>query len=188
MLPRLNGFEVLTRVRSNSDVPILMLTACDRLEDRIIGLEMGADDYLIKPFSMAELEARVRSLLRRNRLGAHNRANGGSAGPPQLEISGLTIHYGIRQVFRGLTRLHLTSMEFNLLELLVNQAGKPVSRLQLIEALWGYRPGRHADTRIIDVHIARLRQKLEPDPKNPELILTARGHGYQFQRFPELAG
>lgn len=84
MLPRLNGFEVLTRVRSNSDVPILMLTACDRLEDRIIGLEMGADDYLIKPFSMAELEARVRSLLRRSRLGANNQANGGSTGPPQL--------------------------------------------------------------------------------------------------------
>lgn len=185
MLPRLHGFDVLTRVRSTSDVPVLMLTACDRLEDRIIGLEMGADDYLIKPFSMAELEARVRSLLRRSRLGTHNQAAGGSAGPTQIEISGLTIHYGLRQVFRGLTRLNLTSMEFNLLELLVRQAGKPVSRLTIIEALWGYVPGRHADTRIVDVHIARLRQKLEQDPKHPELILTARGQGYQFQRFPD---
>ena len=185
MLPRVNGFDVLTRVRSTSDVPVLMLTACDRLEDRIIGLEMGADDYLIKPFSMAELEARVRSLLRRSRLGTHNQAAGGSAAPTQFEISGLTIHYGLRQVFRGLTRLNLTSMEFNLLELLVRQAGKPVSRLTIIEALWGYVPGRHADTRIVDVHIARLRQKLEQDPKHPELILTARGQGYQFQRFPD---
>lgn len=188
MLPRLNGFEVLSQVRSRSGVPVLMLTACDRLEDRIIGLEMGADDYLVKPFSMAELEARVRSLLRRNRLAAHNQATGRSTAATQIEISGLTIHFGIRQVFRGLTRLSLTSMEFSVLELLVNQAGKPVSRMTIIESLWGCLPARHADTRIVDVHIARLRQKLEADPKNPELILTARGQGYQFQRFPEPAG
>lgn len=188
MLPRLNGFEVLSQVRSRSGVPVLMLTACDRLEDRIIGLEMGADDYLVKPFSMAELEARVRSLLRRSRLAAHNQATGRSTAATQIEISGLTIHFGIRQVFRGLTRLSLTSMEFSVLELLVNQAGKPVSRMTIIESLWGCLPARHADTRIVDVHIARLRQKLEADPKNPELILTARGQGYQFQRFPEPAG
>jgi OmpR family response regulator RpaB len=101
-----------------------------------------------------------------------------------LEISGLTIHLGKRQVFRGSDRIKLTAMEFSLLELLVSEAGQPIPRMKILESIWGYTPDRHADTRVVDVHVARLRLKLEQDPKNPELILTARGQGYQFQRLP----
>lgn len=188
MLPRLNGFGVLQAVRSSSDVPVLMLSACDRLEDRILGLELGADDYLVKPFSLAELEARIRCLLRRARLGTPNpNCRGSATQPTETQISGLTLHYGTRQVFRGIKRIKLTSMEFSLLELLVSQAGQPVPRLKIMETIWGYAPERHADTRVVDVHVARLRHKIERDPKHPELILTARSLGYQFQRLPELA-
>jgi OmpR family response regulator RpaB len=164
MLPRLNGFGVLRAVRSSSDVPVLMLSACDRLE------------------------ARIRCLLRRARLSTPNPTCRGSATrPTETQISGLTLHYGTRQVFRGIKRIKLTSMEFSLLELLVSQAGQPVPRLKIMETIWGYVPERHADTRVVDVHVARLRHKLEQDPKHPELILTARSLGYQFQRLPELA-
>jgi OmpR family response regulator RpaB len=188
MVPRFNGFGVLRAVRSSSDVPVLMLSACDRLEDRILGLELAADDYLVKPFSLAELEARIRCLLRRARLSTPNPSCRGSVTrPTETQISGLTLYYGTRQVFRGIKRIKLTSMEFSLLELLVSQAGQPVPRLKIMETIWGYVPERHADTRVVDVHVARLRLKLEQDPKHPELILTARSLGYLFQRLPELS-
>ncbi len=189
MLPRLDGYGGLEAVRAISDVPVLMLTACDRIENRVFGLELGADDYLVKPFSLKELKARIRSLLRRVQHNAQNRATGASApGSLALEISGLTIHLGKRQVFRGAERLQLTAMEFSLLELLVGQAGQPISRMKILETIWGYTPDRHAETRVVDVHVARLRLKLERDAKNPELILTARGLGYQFQRLPASVG
>ena len=189
MLPRLDGYGVLEAVRAVSDVPVLMLTACDRVEERILGLELGADDYLVKPFSLTELEARIRSVLRRAQQSSQKSSAGSLApGSLALEISGLTIHLGKRQVFRAAERIKLTAMEFSLLELLVGKAGEPISRLKILEAIWGYTPDRHADTRVVDVHVARLRLKLEQDPKNPELILTARGLGYQFQRLPATAG
>ena len=189
MLPRLDGYGVLEAVRAVSDVPVLMLTACDRVEDRILGLELGADDYLVKPFSLTELEARIRCVLRRVQQSAQKPPTSSSApGSLALEISGLTIHLGKRQVFRGAERIKLTAMEFSLLELLVGKAGEPISRMKILEAIWGYTPDRHADTRVVDVHVARLRLKLELDAKNPELILTARGLGYQFQRLPATAG
>jgi OmpR family response regulator RpaB len=189
MLPRLDGYGVLEAVRAVSDVPVLMLTACDRVEDRILGLELGADDYLVKPFSLTELEARIRCVLRRVQQSAQKPPTSSSApGSLALEISGLTIHLGKRQVFRGAERIKLTAMEFSLLELLVGKAGESISRMKILEAIWGYTPDRHADTRVVDVHVARLRLKLELDAKNPELILTARGLGYQFQRLPATAG
>ncbi len=185
MLPRLDGFGVLEALRASSNVPVLMLTACGRVEDRILGLELGADDYLIKPFSLTELEARIRCLLRRAQQSPPNRSAGGSAAASlALEISGLTIHLGKRQVFRGAERIRLTAMEFSLLELLVGEPVQPIPRMKILQTLWGYTPNRHADTRVVDVHVARLRLKLELDAKNPELILTARGQGYQFQRLP----
>ena len=185
MLPLLDGYGVLEALRAMSDVPVLMLTACDRVADRILGLELGADDYLIKPFSLSELEARIRCLLRRAQQSPPSGSAGGLADSSlALEISGPTIHLGKRQVFRGAERIKLTAMEFSLLELLVSEAGQPIPRMKILESIWGYTPDRHADTRVVDVHVARLRLKLELDPKNPELILTARGLGYQFQRLP----
>lgn len=188
MLPRINGLEVLRAIRVSSDVPVLMLTACDRIADRILGLELGADDYVIKPFSMSELEARIRALLRRaTRYRPSQRLLAASHTPKQTVISGLTIHHGIRQVFRGLTQIKLTPMQFRLLEFLVSKEGQPVSRRVIMEEVWGVTPQRHGDTRVIDAHIARLRLKLELDPKNPELIITTRSLGYQLQRLEESA-
>lgn len=185
MLPRLDGYGVLEALRAMSDVPVLMLTACDHVADRILGLELGADEYLIKPFSLSELEGRIRFLLRRAQQSPPSGSAGGlAAASLALEISGLTIHLGKRQVDRGAERINLTAMEFSLLELLVGEAGQPIPRMKILESVWGYMPDRHADTRVVDLHVAWLRLKLKQDPKNPELILTARGLGYQFQRLP----
>lgn len=183
MLPRLDGYGVLERLRQFSDVPILMLSACSQLQDRVLGLELGADDYLIKPFSLSELEARIRSLLRRAEQGRQSHAaSTPSSENATLEIGELGINLTKRQVFRAGERVRLTGMEFVLLEHLIRRSGCPVSRMELLQSVWGYTPSRHADGRVVDVHIARLRQKLEADPQVPELILTVRGEGYQFQR------
>lgn len=189
MLPRLDGYGVLERLRQFSDVPILMLTACSQLQDKVMGLELGADDYLIKPFSLSELEARIRCLLRRAEQGRQTMAASlASSDNGQLEIGALSINLFKRQIFRSGERVRLTGLEFSLLEHLIRHSGCPVSRMDLLQSVWGYTPSRHADSRVIDVHIARLRQKLESDPQVPELILTVRGEGYQFQRiYPPVA-
>jgi len=186
MLPRQDGFSVLESLRQSSDVPVLMLTACGDLQDRVLGLQLGADDYLLKPFSLAELEARIRSLLRRADQGRLC-SNTGVRQPDGavLEVGGLRILWAKRQVFRGEERVKLTGMEFSMLELLIGRAGEPIARMDILRKIWGYSPDRHADTRVVDVHISRLRLKLERDPTQPELILTARGTGYMFQRLPQ---
>ena len=168
--------EVATSVRL-----IVMLTALGDVADRITGLELGADDYVVKPFSPKELEARIRCVLRR--IGKE-----GAAGIPNsglIQINDIRIDTNKRQVFRGDERIRLTGMEFSLLELLVGRSGEPFSRGEILKEVWGYTPERHVDTRVVDVHISRLRSKLEDDPANPELILTARGTGYLFQRIVE---
>lgn len=189
MLPRQDGFSVLESLRQSSDVPVLMLTACGDLQDRVLGLQLGADDYLLKPFSLAELEARIRCLLRRAEQGRQSVGQGGSRAPESsaLEVGGLRILLAKRQVFRGEERVKLTGMEFSMLELLISRAGEPIARMEILRRIWGYSPDRHADTRVVDVHISRLRLKLEFDPTQPELILTARGTGYMFQRLPAAA-
>jgi len=182
MMPKLDGYGVIQELRKISDVPIVMLTALSEVKDRILGLELGADDYLMKPFSPKELEARIRCVLRR----VHG--NGGSNGSQRpaasnaIEVGGLRINTAKRQVFRGDDRIRLTGMEFGLLELLLSRSGEPLSRADILTKIWGYTPERHADTRVVDVHVSRLRAKLEEDPENPELIITARGMGYMFQR------
>lgn len=160
MMPKLDGYGVCQELRKESDVPIIMLTALGDVADRITGLELGADDYVVKPFSPKELEARIRSVLRRV-------DKNGSTGIPSSGV------------------IRLTGMEFSLLELLVSRSGEPFSRSEILQEVWGYTPERHVDTRVVDVHISRLRAKLEEDPSNPELILTARGTGYLFQRIVE---
>ena len=182
MLPELDGFEVLERIRALSEVPIILLTAVSGVEERVTGLKLGADDYMVKPFSPKELEARIRCVLRRM---AQSQAMAGAttrAGSNIVMISGLSIDLNRRQVHRGSERIRLTGMEFNLLELLISRSGEPINRLDILEEVWGYRPTRANDSRVVDVHISRLRGKLEPDPLDPELILTARGMGYMFQR------
>ncbi len=180
MLPKIGGYEVCKRVRKESSVPIIMLTALGDISDRVMGLEFGADDYVVKPFSPKELEARIRSVFRRIKK------------PPEakrvyedqlMKIGSLTIDTQKRQVLRSGKRIRLTAMEFNLLELLINQPGERLSRSYILDSVWGYTPQRYVDTRVVDVHISRLRAKLEEDPSNPDYILTARGTGYMFQNF-----
>lgn len=182
MMPKLDGYGVCQELRKESDVPIIMLTALSDVADRITGLELGADDYVVKPFSPKELEARIRSVLRRVD------RNGSSTGIPSsgiMQISNIRIDANKRQVYKGDERIRLTGMEFSLLELLAGKSGEPFSRADILQEVWGYTPERHVDTRVVDVHISRLRAKLEEDPSNPELILTARGTGYLFQRITE---
>lgn len=183
MIPKLDGYGVCQEIRKKSDVPIIMLTALGDVADRITGLELGADDYVIKPFSPKELEARIRSILRRV-----ERINFNPAIPASgvMTIGFLTIDMNKRQVYKSNNRIRLTGMEFSLLELLVSKSGEAFSRAEILQEVWGYTPERHVDTRVVDVHISRLRAKLEDEPSNPDLILTARGTGYLFQRVTEI--
>ena len=182
MMPKLDGYGVCQELRKESDVPVVMLTALGDVADRITGLELGADDYVVKPFSPKELEARIRCVLRRveKEHGGGNIPNSGV-----IQVADLKIDTNKRQVYRNDERIRLTGMEFSLLELLVSRSGEPFSRGEILKEVWGYTPERHVDTRVVDVHISRLRSKLEDDPANPELILTARGTGYLFQRIIE---
>nr|YP_063539.1 Ycf27 [Gracilaria tenuistipitata var. liui]AAT79614.1 ompR transcriptional regulator [Gracilaria tenuistipitata var. liui] len=182
MMPKLDGYGVCQEIRKESDVPIIMLTALGDVSDRITGLELGADDYVIKPFSPKELEARIRCVLRRV-----YKININSSIPSSgiLNMGFLKIDTNKRQVYKKNERVRLTGMEFSLLELLVSKAGEAFSRSSILQEVWGYKPERHVDTRVVDVHISRLRAKLEDDPSNPDLILTARGTGYLFQRIIE---
>ena len=180
MMPKLDGYGVCQEIRKNSDVPIIMLTALGDVADRITGLELGADDYVIKPFSPKELEARIRSVLRRTEKLQLSSTNNSNSGVVQFNF--LKIDFNRRQVYKSDERIRLTVMEFSLLELLVSKSGQAFSRAEILQEVWGYTPERHVDTRVVDVHISRLRAKLEMDPSNPDLILTARGTGYLFQR------
>lgn len=178
MMPKLDGYGVCQAVRQESDIPIIMLTALADVGDRITGLQMGADDYLPKPFSPKELEARIASVLRRLK----GRTSEASLLPGIIQVGTIQIDTRKRQVFRGDRRIRLTHTEFSLLELLFNRNGEPVARGEILQALWGYAPRVQADMRVVDVHVARLRSKLEDDPRNPEIILTVRGTGYAAQR------
>lgn len=179
MMPKLDGYGVCQELRKESDVPIIILTALGDVSDRITGLELGADDYIVKPFSPKELEARIRSVLRRI-----EKININSSIPSSgvINIGFLKIDTNKRQVYKNHERVRLTGMEFSLLELLISKAGEAFSRASILQEVWGYTPERHVDTRVVDVHISRLRAKLEDDPSNPDLILTARGTGYLFQK------
>lgn len=170
MLPGMDGLEVARRIRKKSDVPIIMLTARVDEVDRVTGLELGADDYVVKPFSVRELVSRVRAVLRR--------AEGGLPRPAVLEASGIRLDLDKHEAWVEGRRVELTPMEFDLLALLMQHPGRAFTRLQLLEALRG--PSYGSFERSIDAHIKRLRRKIEPDPKNPRYILTVYGVGYKF--------
>ena len=180
MMPKMDGYGVTREIRRTSDVPIIILTALGDVSERITGLELGAADYVIKPFSPKELEARVKAVLRRT----NGKESVGSAKVTKNVITtgNIKIDTSRRQVFRKNERIRLTGMEFSLLELLVNNSGQAFSRNEILQYVWSYPADHRIDTRVVDVHISRLRSKLETDPANPELILTARGIGYMFQR------
>ncbi len=186
MLPKLDGFAVCRRLRAESIVPIIFLSALEAISERVAGLDLGADDYLSKPFSPKELEARIATILRRMGPGASvAEPREIPAGHGVMKLGELVVDTNRRQVSRGGERIGLTYTEFSLLELLFRDPGKVVPRAEILEQLWGYPPRRAADLRVVDVYVARLRGKLEPDPRNPELILTVRGIGYSSQRLGE---
>ena len=173
MLPRLDGLEVCKRLRSTSQVPIIMLTARDDELDKVIGLELGADDYITKPFSIREFRSRVRALLRRSRQSGSQPADG-----ELIERDGLVIDVPRRAVTVRGEPVQLTYVEFELLRALAAAPGRVFSRRMLLEALW--RSADYRDPRTIDVHVRHLREKLEVEPRSPEYILTVRGVGYRF--------
>ena len=181
MMPKMDGYGVTREIRRVSDVPIIILTALGGVSERITGLELGADDYVIKPFSPKELEARVKAVLRRT-VSKDITVPTGKTTKNVITTGNIKIDTARRQVYRKNERIRLTGMEFSLLELLVNNSGTAYSRNEILQHVWAYPPDHRIDTRVVDVHISRLRSKLETDPANPELILTARGIGYMFQR------
>ena len=181
MMPKMDGYGVTREIRRVSDIPIIILTALGDVSERITGLELGADDYVIKPFSPKELEARVKAVLRRT-ISKDIIVPAGKTTKNVITTGQIKIDTARRQVYRKNERIRLTGMEFSLLELLVNNSGQAYSRNEILQHVWAYPPDHRIDTRVVDVHISRLRSKLETDPANPELILTARGMGYMFQR------
>ena len=186
MLPGMDGFEVCRRIREESTVPILVLSARGEEIDRIVGLELGADDYLVKPFAMRELVARVRAMLRRARMDGHGANGAASAAPQPASVPGsraihagdLEIDAARRQARLAGQELALKPKEFDLLLYFARHPGVVLSRDALLREVWGY--DYPVDTRTVDVHIRWLRQKIERDSAEPERILTVRGHGYRF--------
>ncbi|XKF14133.1 response regulator transcription factor [Knoellia locipacati] len=167
MLPGIDGLEVCRRIRAESGVPIVMLTARTDTIDVVVGLESGADDYVVKPFKPQELIARVRARLRRDN----------DAEPERLTIGDLTIDVAGHSVKRDGESLSLTPLEFDLLVALARKPWQVFTREVLLEQVWGY---RHAgDTRLVNVHVQRLRSKIEKDPERPEIVVTVRGVGYR---------
>ncbi len=178
MLPGMNGLEVCRRVRATGSTPVIMLTARGEEMDRILGLEVGADDYLAKPFSFRELLARIRSILRRVEMDRQT-----SQFQP-VTVGNLTIDPIARRAFRGAQELQLSAREFDLLSVLMRNAGRALSREQLLGLVWG--EDWIGDPRTLDVHVRWLRLKIEEDPAMPTYIQTVRGHGYRFAGPEEL--
>ncbi len=179
MLPKLSGFEVCRILRREMTVPILMLTAKTEEIDKVVGLELGADDYVTKPFSMRELLARVRAMLRRSEMMKQEMVSALETGPPVIKVADLEVDLDRHQVSLGGSILDLSPKEFDLLAFLVRNRGRVFSRDYLLEKVWGY--DYAGDTRTVDVHIRWLRQKIEVDPAHPNRLLTVRGVGYKFE-------
>ncbi len=171
MLPKIDGTEVIRQIRTHSDVPVIMLTAKDDEIDRVVGLELGADDYVTKPFAVRELVARVRAIMRRALVPTGQRQD-------ELSYDGLKIHLPSRRVAVDDKDVDLTYTEFELLVTLASNPGRVFSRSTLLTRVWG---DEFRDERTVDVHIRHLREKIERDPRNPEFIHTARGVGYVFR-------
>jgi DNA-binding response OmpR family regulator len=175
MMPVLDGFEVCKRLRARSTVPIIMLTAKSEEVDKVVGLELGADDYITKPFSVREFRSRVKAALRR----AAITREAAEAGEEPLNLHELRIDPGRRSVEVRGEDVRLTFVEFEILIALARRPGRVWSREQLLAGIWG--DSAYRDPRTVDVHIRHLREKLERDPRNPEYLFTVRGVGYRFR-------
>ncbi len=173
MLPKLSGFEVCRILRKETTTPILMLTAKADEVDKIVGLEIGADDYMTKPFSLRELLARTRAMLRRSKMAGVN-----PAGETVLKIADIELDPARHRAAKGNKTLELTLKEFELLSFLMSNKGIVFNRDQLLQKVWGY--DYTGDTRTVDVHIRWLREKVEDNPNEPKLLLTVRGIGYKL--------
>ena len=172
MLPVMDGIEVCQRIREESNVPIIMLTAKGEDMDKILGMEYGADDYMTKPFNILEVKARIKTILRR--MGAPREKEESNI----LTVHELSVNQDLRSVTLRGQEVNLTAKEFDMLRLFITNRGKVYSREQLLEALWSNEYA--GDLRTVDVHIRRLREKIEPTPSKPEYILTKWGVGYYF--------
>lgn len=179
MLPVLDGFEVCRTLRSESKVPIIMLTARGEEPDKVIGLELGADDYVVKPFGMRELVARIRAQLRRTELESEPARD-----RQTIHVGAVTLDLDQHQVTKAGRPVELRPREFDLLAALMSQPGHAFEREKLLDAVWGV--DWIGDTRTLDVHIRRLRKAIEDDPSDPRYISTVRGRGYRFARNEEM--
>ena len=173
MLPKLDGVEVCRQLRRHSQVPIIMLTAKGSETDKVAGLEVGADDYITKPFSMREFRSRVKAALRRSRMG------GEPLDEEPIDLGDLKIDFARRMVTLRREEVRVTYVEFEILAALARSPGRVLSRETLLEHVWG--DSEYRDPRTVDVHIRHLREKLESDPKEPEFLFTVRGVGYRFR-------
>jgi DNA-binding response OmpR family regulator len=181
MLPGMDGFEVCRKLRSEVSTPVLMLTARDDEIDRVVGLEVGADDYLTKPFSMRELIARVKAMLRRVKIirDEINLINSGTDQRSFFEFDKIKIDLGRREIRVDNKIVNLKPKEFELLIYLIRHKNQVLSRDQILESVWGWE--YIGDSRTVDVHVRWIREKIEEDPSNPKRIITARGAGYRFE-------
>ncbi|MDH6124499.1 response regulator transcription factor [Kitasatospora sp. GP82] len=177
MLPGLPGTEVCRQLRVRSNVPVIMVTAKDSEIDKVVGLEIGADDYVTKPYSTRELVARIRAVLRRR--GEDGNGSGDSGGPGALEAGPVRMDVDRHVVTVDGAKVDLPLKEFDLLEMLLRNAGRVLTRMQLIDRVWG--ADYVGDTKTLDVHVKRLRAKIEPDPGAPRYLVTVRGLGYKFE-------
>jgi len=175
MLPGMDGYEVCRRLRQSSSVPVLFLSARDTELDKVVGLEIGGDDYLAKPFGVRELSARVKALLRRTQPDARESA----LGVEEILVSGITLDEAAHTAVHGDTLIDLTPREFELLASLMRHAGKVLSREQLLREAWGWE--FLVETKTVDTHVKRLRDKLEAAGVDPALVETVRGYGYRFR-------
>jgi two-component system alkaline phosphatase synthesis response regulator PhoP len=176
MLPGMDGLEVLQHLRRESEVYVIMLTAKSEETDKVVGLSVGADDYLTKPFSARELVARVKAALRRYG------QSGSAIETNMLTFRRLRIDVGARRVWKDDEPVELTTLEFDLLHALAEHRGRVLSREQLLERVWGH--DFYGEDRVVDVHLGHVRKKIEAEPANPELITTVRGVGYRFEDEP----
>ena len=178
MLPKFDGYEVCQAIREFSEVPIIMLTAKGNDMDKILGLEYGADDYITKPFNILEVKARIKAILRRN---SERSKKAEEADKRVIASGGLKLDRDSRRVFVGDKEINLTAKEFDLLELLVCNPNKVYSREALLSYVWGNKANDSGDVRTVDVHVRRLREKIEPSPSAPQYVHTKWGVGYYFR-------
>ena len=183
LLPKFDGYEVCKNIRETSHIPILILTSVNNISNRVMGLDLGADDYLLKPYSPKELQTRIRSLLRRsnNRIPTSKTKKLNT-----IQVGSVIIDMSIQVIFKNDLKIKLTPTEYRLLAVFIYSNGKTLSRLTILDNVWGYTPERVIGTRIFDVHISRLRTKIEDDPRRPDLIVTVRGLGCMFQEYKSI--